>query len=181
MTDRNKLAEAIRKVAWGYVLLHLNITIGAINILPNWLGHLLFLRALPALAEEEPSARLLRPIITALGIWEAVLWLSPLTISLQLPVFELIASVLLLYMHFQLLTNLSQIAGKYNCPQESKILRLRTVQTILTTLFHLPISWLENSAFALPILIIWLFVAIWICTVLFSMRRSLLEPLESYS
>ena len=71
---REELADAVKRIAWGYVLLHVNVNLGSLNILPNWLGYLLILGVLPMLGEREPSALLLRPLGILLALWEGVLW-----------------------------------------------------------------------------------------------------------
>ena len=71
---REKLAGAVKFIAWGYILLHLNFNLGTLNILPNWLGYVLMLQALPILGNDEPSAPLLRPLGIILALWEGALW-----------------------------------------------------------------------------------------------------------
>ena len=46
--DRDALAIAIRRIGWAYLLLHLNINLGSLNILPNWWGYLLIVFSLSA-------------------------------------------------------------------------------------------------------------------------------------
>jgi hypothetical protein len=36
--NRRSLIDAIGRVAWGYLFLHLNFSLGTLNLLPNWLG-----------------------------------------------------------------------------------------------------------------------------------------------
>ncbi len=67
--ERRRLADGVKLIALGYLLLHLDLNLGALNILPNWLGYILILKALPALGEYEPSALLLRPIGILLALW----------------------------------------------------------------------------------------------------------------
>ena len=63
-------AAAVRIIAWAYLLLHLDLTFGTVNVLPDWAGYLLILDALPALAKEESSASLLKPLCIILALWE---------------------------------------------------------------------------------------------------------------
>ena len=176
MTRQEQLCKAVKQIAWGYVLLHLNINLGTLNILPDWLGYYWMLSSLPVLAKEEPSAALLRPLGLLLTAWAALLWLAAL-IGAVLPTegMDLIITVVSLYFHFQLLTNLAAIARTYDCPQEERILRLRTVRTLLITLLFLPLPWEDTLPAAFAVILLHLIVAIWICSVLFSLRNSLAE------
>lgn len=171
---QENLAGAVKNIAWGYVLLHLNLNLGTLNILPNWLGYLLMLGALSILGEHEPSALLLRPLGILLAVWEGSLWgLAIFGISFDLSVFNLIAAVVSLYFHFQLLTNLAVLAEKNCCTEQRRILHLRTVRTLLITLLALPIPWVQYVGLTIGIVIVNLIVAIWICSVLFALSHAL--------
>ncbi|MGN0628231.1 MAG: hypothetical protein ACI4IW_01200 [Oscillospiraceae bacterium] len=56
---RKKLAKTLRLIGWGFVLIFLNFNIGTLNLVPSWLGYLLFVSALSDL-KKEPSALRLR-------------------------------------------------------------------------------------------------------------------------
>lgn len=172
--EREKLAGAVKSIAWGYVLLHVNINLGTLNVLPNWLGYVLMLGALPILGESEPSALLLRPLGILLALWEGALWaLTIFGISFDSTIISIIGSVASLYFHFQLLTNLASLAQRYNCPEERKILNLRTVRTLLITVLSLSFPWAQYESLTIGFVMVNLVVALWICSVLFSLRRSL--------
>lgn len=57
-----KLCNAIKKIAWGYILIHVNFSLNTLNILPDWAGYLLFLSAIPMIGEEDESTNLLMPL-----------------------------------------------------------------------------------------------------------------------
>lgn len=171
---RQSLTDGIKLIAWGYILLHLNINFVTINVLPNWLGYILILRALPVLGEYEPSALLIRPIGIGLAIWEGVLWvMTALKSSFDFYIIGIIASVISLYFHFQLLTNLADVSKQFGCEEHSRILTLRTVRTVLMTLLVLPFSWNDYFSLTVFIIIVNVIVALWINVVLFSVRFSL--------
>lgn len=174
MKEKEELIAAVRRVAWGCVLLHLNFTLGTLNILPNWLGYALILSALPTLGQGEPSALLLRPLGQALAIWEGILWLTALFgLTPNIPIVTAIATVVVLYFHFQLLTNIAAIAQQWHCPQQGRILTLRTIRTLLITVLALPIGWTQTEAMAIITAIAHIAVAILICSALFSFCDSL--------
>ena len=39
--EPKKLAHAISLIAWGYLFLYFNVTLGTMNIIPNWVGYLM--------------------------------------------------------------------------------------------------------------------------------------------
>ena len=172
--EKEKLASAVKQIAWGYVLLHVNVNLGTLNILPNWLGYVLMLSALPILGESEPSAMLLHPLGILLALWEGLLWgLTIFGVRFDSTVLSIIAAAVSLYFHFQLLTNLADLAQQKNCPEHRRILNLRTVRTLLITVLSLPIPWVQYQGLTTGVVIVNLIVALWICSVLFSLRRSL--------
>lgn len=44
--------RGLTKIAWGYVFLHLNLNLGTLNVLPNWVGYLLFFSAIILLGDQ---------------------------------------------------------------------------------------------------------------------------------
>jgi len=181
MSDRQKLCDAVKLIAWGYVLIYLDVSISTLNILPNWLGYMLFLRALPALSEEERSAELLKPLGTALVVWELIKWVAVIfgatfdagTIGILSNIVGYIMAVAGMYFHFQLLTNLADAAERYGSIQSGKILRLRAANTVIMVILALPLPWYNIEAVAIMLLIAMLIVAIWICYVLFLVKKEL--------
>lgn len=168
------LSGGMKRIAWGFLLIYLDVNLGTIDILPNWLGFCLLVWALPAVAKEEPSAILLRPLGILLAIWEGVLWAAAaLGQEVNSYLITAVMAVLSLYFYFQLLTNLANVAKKYDCPQEKQILTLRTVQTILTTLTVLPLPWQEYEAAIVAIALVQCFAALWLCCLMFALRKSL--------
>ena len=175
---REKLYLAIRHIAWGYVLLYLDINLATFNILPDWAGFLLILSALPALSDEIPSAALLRPFAILLAAWEGFEWLAKLfeaSIGADLTVPFLIVNVIVLYFHFQLLTDLAALSEKHGCPQTRRLLQLRTVNTLISTALALPLPWEQAEWLAITALLVYGAIVIWICFVLFGLKQSLTE------
>ena len=140
--NREALCRAVGKVAWGYVLIYLNINIGTVNILPNWAGCLLFIFALDELAKWEAPAGRLRPLGWALFCWELLVWLlaaAGLDMSASLWYLpQTLAAVLSLWFHFQLLTHLAAISDALGLSRGRSIRRLRNFRTVLTTALSLP-------------------------------------------
>lgn len=142
MMERSKLHDAVSKCAWGYFFLHFNINLGTVSILPDFVGFLLFYKAIDLLKREERELELLRPLTLLLAIWNGIHWLGSWFggISLEgIPVLGLIMVVISLYFHFQFLTNLASIAGRYQSGDadfDQKLLRNRTWQVVLFTVMQ---------------------------------------------
>lgn len=173
-----QLSRAVGLIAWGYIFLHFDINLGTLNIVPKWVGYILMLAALPKLEDEESTTMLLMPIGIALAVIEGIRWICTLFFTFYLEVVLIIAAALQLYFHFQLLTNLSDIAERYDChPQQERILKLRTVMMVIMTMLALPF-WNQNygivsTIVTLGLAVIYLIVLIWLLIVLFSFKKEL--------
>ena len=179
MEQQATIQQAVKKVAWGYVLLHLSFNFNTIDVLPDWLAYILFLRSLPVLQETERTFSLLRPLAVLLALWQGFLWtLSCFGLQLDLQIMSLAASVVSLYFHFQLITDLALLAHRYHCMEERKLLHLRTVRTILYTILTLPFPWKQSVQLSIVLVVILLILTFWICSVLFSLSRSLAASCE---
>lgn len=139
MIDREKLYNGIGNAAWGYLFIYFNINLGTLNILPNFVGYLLFHSAIKELCDEERELDLLNTLVGILTIWHLASWVGDLLsfdIGALIPIADIIVSVVNIYFHFQLLTNLASIAAKYQ-PEggelDRSILNCRTFQTIMLT------------------------------------------------
>ena len=177
MEQRDALRAAVRRIAWGHVLLLVDVNLGTLNILPSWLGYVLMVRALPALDREAPSAHLLKPPGVLLTLWNGILWLAQLFgTHLDWPLPQLVAAVLSLYFLFQLWTNLADIAAAHSCACERTLRILRSASVLLQTGSYLLYAF-SGTAVALSVLaVISLIVAIWICRTLFVFHRELAPP-----
>lgn len=178
-----KLYSGISRCAWGYFFLYFDINIGAVSILPRFVGYWLFLTALGLLAEEERELKLLRPLCIGLLLWQVLCWGLPILgiePSGRVAFADVVVCVTELYFQFQLLTNLATIAQR--CQPEDggydrKILSCRTMQTVLLTAGMVS----EKLAFlfgdfwgylSLGMAVPYLFAGIYILATLFSLRKS---------
>lgn len=139
---RERIAQAVRRIGWAYVLLHLHINLGTLDILPDWAGYLMILSALPALAEWSPSAKLLKPLGVFLCANASLQWLVKLigfsasttaaTANL-LSLYHLLCDIIYLYFHFQLLTDIANTAHIVAYDGEASLLKTRTWYVVLLT------------------------------------------------
>ncbi len=192
MKKRTPAANAADSILKGYLFLHLNLNLGTLNVLPNWVGYLFINEILPDLALTRPSALLLRPLGRGLAAWEGVCWVLTLfsitpTGLLGTSIWQLAqvaAGVAGLYFHFQLLTDLAETARMKGYPSVKKLLRLRTVKTLLST-FVLGVGLPPASQLMPQWMIYWVIgvsvvATIWICLTLndLSLYLDNLEPPE---
>lgn len=174
--NHKSLASALGYIAWGYLFLYINVNLGSLDILPDWVCFVLVVKALPLLAEVVPSARLLRPLGILIGLFHLLNWLlNAMGRPIQWYLLTVVVAALSLYFHFQLLTNLAEAARLGGYPQEKKILHLRTVQAVLTTVIALPVPWETYVACGVGLAVVSLVVAAWIWVVLLGLRKAALS------
>lgn len=143
MTNRETLYRGTSCVAWGYFFLYFDLNLGTVSILPRFAGYLMFLSAISHLSAEQRDLALLRPLGILLTLWHGINWLtswSGITLDGYFLPADLVVSVISLYFHFQLFTDLSALAAKYQQPGQEldrKFLHYRTLQTLLITVTSL--------------------------------------------
>ncbi len=171
-----KLTAAVYRVAIAFGILCFNINLGRINILPNWLGYWLILKSLDDIAEEEPSAALLKPLGKLLMVWFVGEWfLKMLGVDVGRSFIVYIVAVEQLYFQFQLLTNLASIAARYVPQFEQRILRLRTVMTLVVTGYALVSAFVVSEAVAIVVAVVQLAAAFWLWRTLLNMEDAMAE------
>ena len=141
MSDYERLYTGLSHAAWGYFLLHFNFNLNfdsaSINILPSFAGALLLLSAVDKLSAERRDLKLLRPLCMILTAWHLADWVLALngsSLSGKLLFLDLIFTVVLLYFHFQFLTDMAAIAEKYQPEGETLNRRIRGRRTALLVL-----------------------------------------------
>lgn len=174
--------KAILKFAWGYFFLYFNINIGTLNILPSFVGYLLFLSAIGDLSQEEKSIKLLKPFGIILCIWEFISWiLDAFAVGFNLSLIVVLIGIIEIYFHFQALTNIASIATKFQKADMSfdkKFLALRTIQsamlTVLTVFNSLKMYFNEYVKYmSIAFAIVALVVSLIIMFTMFSFRKNI--------
>lgn len=175
MAERNRIADAVSTIAWACVILHLDLNLGRLNILGNWIGYWMIADAVKKLSEENPEFGLLESLAIGLAVWDGIcnaIWLL-LGVTVNIYAVNMVVFALMLYLRFQLLTNLADLAEAHGCPQRGKLLVLRTVQTVLLTAATLLPEFDPGSVGDYVTIAVNAVVAVWILLLLFSLRRSL--------
>lgn len=147
MTYHERLSKQLYNIAAAYFVLHVDFTLFIVNVFPDWLGYIFILSALTVIREEEPSIMLLRPLCLILIAWEGIKWLAAiLGVSMSYALLDLIVLVVQLYLHFQLLTNLAEVALRHgSVPSHDNLLIYRTVRTAMVTILYLLTPWMEAN------------------------------------
>ena len=177
------LARWTRIAAWGYLFLYLNLKINNWNLLPEWVGWVLLYFAVRGLKEEQPKLSLLEKFAAALGLWALLAWIPALELPAWTAPASLAFSLMGMYFHFQFLTELSQIARRYEDSftrpgLAGGLLTARTwvvvIQTAVIVIgFLLPAN-LEMAGFlALPMLLVGVVFCIYIVVLLFRLSGQL--------
>jgi len=182
----NNLYSGISKVAWGYVFIFFHINLGTLDILPDFVGYILFFSAIGLLQEVESELALLRPFGIVLVIYHIIEWMGQLFSIHWGDVSQLVSIVLCIvsiYFQFQMQTNLASIAMKYQSEEagvDEKLLRYRNVYvvgtsgTMISTYLAL---WLGEigTYLAFGCALVTLFVGICILVTLFGFRKEFRE------
>ena len=180
--NREALQNGLRKVAWAYmlILLDINLNIGqnTLDLLPDWAGYLLLLSAIPLLAPVLRDLPLLRPFCVALAAAEAVEWTAELLTGETflyriLPVGALL-TCLAMYVTFQLLTDLARLAVQEGLPA-GRLRLCRDLNVVIRAVLFLPLPWEEGMALAVALVVTGGIVCVMIAVQLFALRRRLGE------
>ncbi len=180
--ETKTLSSAIKKIAISYILIYLHINISVIDILPDWLGYFLIVSVLPVLSQKEKSAQLLKPFGIAIGIWNIVEWLLKIAgDELNFYVISLVFSIITIYFHFQLITNIAALDIEET--KKKRLLNLRTatvlLHTVLSLLLLVPsmfdIDYEIYSYIVIFMLIPQLVICFWISGELFKISKVLKE------
>ena len=134
MTEQADLFTGARRVFWGYFFLLLDFNLNfnsdfTIPLLPNFVGWIFLWRGADILSSARPSLELLKPFCTALGVC-ALTQFVPSLDGLIPGWLNLFISILTLYTHFQLLTDLAALAEEMLDDGELAK-RLRTSRTLI--------------------------------------------------
>lgn len=135
-------AGAIKRIAYGYIICFFDINIGTLNLLPDWLGILMIYQSLTPISKYDKSVKLLDSTIMIIFIYEAFNWLLTIfTLEINIYVINVIFRIISLYFHFQLITNIADIAREHHYNKYKTLLISRTLKAVSITISALPISW----------------------------------------
>ena len=124
--------------------LQLRVAEGSAPLYPGWLCYVFILLAIPTLAGYQKSVTLLRPLAWYLGAVTLVRWIFQLVGRVPdgwyVYAVNVITSVVVLYFHFQLQTNLCKIIKPFNSERARLIRNFRSVSAVVNTVMCFPIQ-----------------------------------------
>ena len=179
MTMQERLYPLARRAFWGYffILLNFNITfqsVFALQLLPNSVGWWLLARVCREGRELRPSLGLLRPLCLALAVWNVQQFFPAL--EGQVPgLLTLLAGLVILYTHFQFLTDLVALADEAlpGGEQGHKLRTARTVVVVMDTLLYCYDLLFRLPSLALVVLVAATCVYIYILVQLWGLSKAL--------
>lgn len=182
MTDKGKLYRGLSDAAWGYFFLTFNFNLGTLNILPTFVGWFLFRSAIEKLEGERRELTLLLPLCVIMTVWNLADWVLTMfgvSIGGRLVVVDLILAVVVLYFHFQFLTDLAALAdthlegeGRGNTLRDCRTAYV-VLLTVIDLLLVLPPDGEGNWRSMVSVLLaaIGCIIALFIMFSLFSLRK----------
>lgn len=179
--ETKTISSAIKKIAISYIFIYFSINIWVIDILPDWLGYFMIVSVLPIISQEERSAQLLRPFGIALGVWNIVEWiLKMIGAEWNLSLVNLIVGIIVIYFHFQLITNIASLDIEES--KRKRLLILRTIivvlHTIMTLALFIPLTFIEEEIYSYILMFIGMpqiVLCIWIVCELFGLSKAMRE------
>ncbi len=137
MNKSELLKKGLLQIAIGYILILVHIKISFFDILPDFIGYFLILSGINKLKDEVKSLSLIKPFCTVLLVW-SVISIFSIYVSAEFSsiftVITLIMSIINIYFNFQLITDISIIAEKYQKENDTIDKKLKIRRNILTVL-----------------------------------------------
>ena len=134
--------SAVKKIAWGFFLMHMNFNLGPVDILPDWAGYALIVSALAFIVAFEEDLKKLRALGIALFVWSVITWIGGIFgIDTYLSYVGFIPAIGNMYFIYRLFSELSDVSDEYSCPQTSS-LRFWGIANVVSTAVASVISYL---------------------------------------
>lgn len=123
MTENSTLYKGISKLLWGFVFIFFHITINSVDLLPDFVGYILLAVGIGSLGAELGHIKILKPLSVVIAVWTAIWWIAGSIVSggiipegffsTFLSYLSTAMGIVMLIFNIILLTDLSQIAAKY--------------------------------------------------------------------
>lgn len=133
MTDYSRLPKGVSKIAWGFIFILIHVKINSFDMLPDFVGYILILSGINNLKDECKTISLLRPLGLFLTVWNIIAIFSGFTsLGVIMSYISGIVSIINIYFTFQLLTECSLIAARYQSSDDNLDKTIRTRRNIHT-------------------------------------------------
>ena len=134
--------SAVKKIAWGFFLMHMHINLGPVDILPDWAGYALMVSALAVIVAFEEDLKKLRAVGIALLVWNVISWAgSFFGIGAYLGYVAVIPAIGGMYFFYKLFCELADLSDQYSCPQGSA-LRFWGIANVVIKVISTAVSYL---------------------------------------
>ncbi len=184
MTEYEKLYHGIGKAAWGYLFILFDLKINEINLLPSFIGYLLFFLAIDGLCERKREAVLLQTFGVILAFWQTVAWAFAwieMEGSWVPQLIDTIIGVCVIWFHFKFLTLLISVAEQHQPVGRGFDRNLRVYRAVLVPTMTFFWLWTALSLqlgavgglISIGAMILYMIVGICLMKTLFDLRRTL--------
>lgn len=177
--------KGISFVAFGFLFTLVNINLnfngGSINIVPNFIGWILFFLAYDKLGTYMENKIYLKWGFLIMAVFSGVLWILDFTGRPELGYIDSFFSLLSLFLMYVLFSDLEKVARDYDPPREQTIYMLKILNLAVNIAFVIiGLIMLITRAESLGVLILviglaGLVIAIYTAFVLFKLRRAVQE------
>lgn len=134
--------SSVKRIAWGFFLIHMHFKIGPVDLLADWAGYALIVSVLAFVVGFEEDLKKLRPVGIFLLVWNVISWVGSIFgISGYLSYIAIIPAICNMYFIYKLFSELSDVADRYSCPQVSS-LRVWGIANVITTVISTAVSYL---------------------------------------
>ncbi len=180
-------ASAVKKIALGYGMIYFDFNIMNLDLLADWFGYIMIVRAIGILGKELEELKLIEGFGKVLIGLNVVLWFVTAfygELEIENNLIFLVTDIMRLTFDFILLTNLYRLATTCECSEAGAILTCRTFMVLIITAVSAT-SWLASEFTSVDFqwglafgAIVYIIFAIRLCSVLFSFSKSL-DKLEN--
>lgn len=169
-TSNAILASALKKLAWGHVLITFAINIETIDILPDWIGYLMVVGTLSVIAVERPHTETLRPMGYILAVLSGLTWVCK-AMGIELPyLVGLTQQIVMVIFFFSLHSELAELGRTYDWPSVKGLLLVRNIY-ILTSAGTWLVTWIESETLAFVLIIAGFVDVLFLWMYLFNLSR----------
>lgn len=129
------IRSSVKKIAWGFFLIHMHINLGPVDILPDWAGFALMVSVLTFVVAFEEDIKKLRIVGISLLVWNVIAWAgSVFGIEAYLGYVAVIPAIGRMYFFYKLFCELAGLSDKYCCSYGSVFRFLGIANAVINAL-----------------------------------------------
>lgn len=187
MGASEKLYRGLGNAAWGYFFLLFDFRINGVNLLPAFIGYLLFFSAIHCFAEDTKERSVLGVFGAVLTFWYFFSWLRDL-LPLGIPEvlwqgLVLTAGIANIYFQYRMLTNIASVAEGHQAEGATFDRRVLTYRTLITVLLSIllavgqVLAWFNRTGLimTLGVAVVQIVVGILLMKTLFDLRKQITQ------